>query len=250
MAPRCCPQGQRRRQFPSSSPPASIRCSWAGWQALAGQADAEKVIEDFSHFPILGQEYKWAYLEDSEFNKQIRLLKTAKEINFLFLSHITRVIEAFEIISIWRMADLATGAIRSLNNHELISACTLSRAMIELVARYGDVANFLFRYFESAAWDKYETHVIGFQIQKDPSDSNKVEPLEAYVERLIHATRLKEAIKKSEWMQATNIQTIIERLDKRLTRQNAGYSVMSHYEKLCEVAHPNVLGVRTLFAGG
>src|SRR5262245_26092469 len=83
-----------------------------------------------------------------------------------------------------------------------------------------------------------------------PSDSNKVEPLEAYVERLIHATRLKEAIKKSEWMQATNIQTIIERLDKRLTRQNAGYSVMSHYEKLCEVAHPNVLGVRTLFAGG
>src|SRR5438445_7173940 len=78
--------------------------------------DVQKVIEDFSHFPILGQEYKWAYLEDSEFNKQIRLLKTAKEINFLFLSHIMRVVEAFEIISIWRMADLATGAIRSLNN--------------------------------------------------------------------------------------------------------------------------------------
>jgi hypothetical protein len=136
--------------------------------------DVERAIEDFSHFPALGQEYKWLYLEDAEFNKKIALAKSPKDINLLFLSHIARVIEAFEIVSIWRMADLATGSIRNLNNHELISACTLSRAMIELVARYGDVANFLFRYFEAVAWDKYETHVIGFQIQMDPSDSKKV----------------------------------------------------------------------------
>ena len=177
--------------------------------------EVERVIKNFSYFPALGQEYNWAYLEDGEFDKQVALAKTPKHINLLFLSHIVRVIEAFELVSIWRMADLATGSIRNLNNNELISACTLSRAMIELVARYGDAANFLFRYFENLAWDKYETDVIVLQIQKDPSNSKNVEPLETYVERLVHATRLKESIQNSKHMQATNIQTIIERLDKR-----------------------------------
>ena len=32
------PARERRQRSRSSSPPASIRCSWAWWQALAGQA--------------------------------------------------------------------------------------------------------------------------------------------------------------------------------------------------------------------
>jgi hypothetical protein len=49
-------------------------------------------------------------------------------------------------------------------------------------------------------------------------------------------------------MQATNILTVIGRLDKKLSKQH-GYSVMSHYEKLCEVAHPNVLGYERFLQG-
>jgi hypothetical protein len=201
-----------------------------------------QAINEFSHLSSLWQEYDWNYLEDDDFKKQAGRAKTGKELNFLFLSHIMRVIEAFQIVSIWRMADLASGSIRSLNHYELISACTLSRAMIELVARYGDVANFLFRYFESVAWEKYETDAIRFEMPKDSSDDKNGETLEAYVERLMDATRLKARLQLSEQMQATNIMTIIQRLDKKLSKQNAGYSVMSHYENLCEVAHPNVLG--------
>jgi hypothetical protein len=195
------------------------------------------VIEEFSHFVVIGEEYNWSYLSDEEYRKQVVMVSGAREANRLFLSHIMRSIEAFEIISIWRMADLAAGTIRNLNNFEVISACTLARSMIELSVRYGDAANFLYRYFENINWALLDVQIAKFCIGQDEAS----ETLEEYVEKLFHATRLDTLLEKSELMKAKNILTIIESMDKRLKKQ-FGYSVMSHYEVLCEIAHPNTLG--------
>jgi hypothetical protein len=66
--------------------------------------------------------------------------------------------------------------------------------------------------------------------------------LESYIERLMSGTRLPEGLRGSRDMQQTNIMTIIDRLDKKLTQQGFGYSVKAHYDVLCDVAHPNTLG--------
>ena len=123
------------------------------------------------------------------------------------------------------------------HNFELISACTLARSMIELSVRYGDAANFLYRYFENIDWAIVDLQIAAYHIgQNEASDT-----LEEYVEKLFHSTRLDTLLENSELMKAKNIQTIIESIDKRLQKQ-AGYSVKAHYEVLCEIAHPNTLG--------
>ncbi len=43
-------------------------------------------------------------------------------------------------------------------------------------------------------------------------------------------------------MQQKNIQTIIEKTDKKLAQQRCSYLIKPHWELLCELAHPNVVG--------
>ena len=156
------------------------------------------------------------------------------------------MIEAFQIVSIWRAADLVSGCVRSLNHNELISACTIARSLVELAVRYGEAANDLNATLKTFAWDKMRTHVLILD-QKD-AEGKRV-GLESYIEKLMSGTRLEQVIEVDPHLEIKNIISSIERLDKKLTKNNAGYAVMPIYQILCEVTHPNVVGFERFLVG-
>lgn len=66
--------------------------------------------------------------------------------------------------------------------------------------------------------------------------------LELFVERLMSGTRLKSVLDGSPDLETKNTLTLIQKTDKKLAKQSHGYQIMSEYEFLCELAHPNLVG--------
>ena len=196
------------------------------------------VLEAFAYSEAIGRRYFWKYLPDEAFtaicNKQGINFRTT---NRTLFSHLLRVIEAFEVASIWRARDLVGSCVVSLNGERLISAAALARSLIELAVTYGDAANYLHAAFNVLPWSNMANAFIAPKVK---DEHGKETNLEAFVERLMSGTRI-EQLRGSDLMIQRNILTIIEKNDKKLLKQH-GYEIKKHYEFLCELAHPNTIG--------
>jgi hypothetical protein len=148
------------------------------------------------------------------------------------------VIEAFQMVSIWRSRDLVGSCVASLNEERLISAATLARSLIELAVTYGDAANFLRAAFNSFFWSEIGNALMAPVVR---DEGGKEINLELFIERLMSGTRIEQLLETTQNMVQRNIMTIIQKSDKKLFEQH-GYKVMTHYEVLCELAHPNTIG--------
>lgn len=198
-----------------------------------------KALEEFEYSEVVGTRYGWKYLSDEAFSSfYLRQGVDAYTLNRAVLSHLIRLMEAFEITSIWRAWELLDPLLASLNNEQLNAAATLSRSLMELTVAYGDAANFLRINFHGYPWEKAHTEFIGLD-QRD--NGGRRVGLESYIERLMHGTRIK-ALQGSSDMEQKNILSLIDKLDKQFAKQNHGYAVKPHYEFLCELAHPNTIG--------
>jgi hypothetical protein len=208
---------------------------------------AQNALEALEFSEVLGTRYSWKYLPDEKFTELAATLEDPYKINHLFVSHLARVIEAFEIVSVWRASELVGSCVSSLNNDQLVAAATLSRALLELTIVYGEAVNRLRHHFDTKfPWHQMHSHVIGMDFT-DPT-GRKV-GLESYIERLMSGTRLSEGVERSRDMQQTNIMSFIERLDKNLAEQSFGYRVKPHYAVLSDLAHPNWLGYQRFLSG-
>jgi hypothetical protein len=164
---------------------------------------------------------------------------SVRMLNRTLLSHFIRVIEAFQMVSLWRSRDLVASCVVSLNEERLISAATLARSLIELAVTCGDAGSSLSAAFKALPWS-----AIGdapFAAVVVPGENGKEISLEMFIERLMAGTRLNERLVKTPNMSQRNIMTIIQKLDKKLLKQYE-YQVMPHYELLCELALPNTIG--------
>lgn len=198
-----------------------------------------KVLEAFESSEVIGSKYVWKYLPDDAFtvicNKPgmgVRMM------NRTLLSHLIRIIEAFQMVSLWRSRDLVGSCVASLNEERLVSAATLARSLIELAVTYGDAADFLTWAFKSFPWSEIGNALVAPLVT---DEHGKEISLEIFIERLMRGTRLDDILAKTPNMKLTNIMTIIEKIDKKLSKQY-GYQVTPHYELLCELAHPNTVG--------
>src|SRR5262249_9647795 len=141
-----------------------------------------KMLEEFEYSEVVGERYVWKYLPDENFRTTYdRPGVTAFDINRAVLSHLARVIEAFEIVSIWRGRDLVDSAVACLNAERLVSAATLSRSLIELTVTYGHAANLLRASFENLSWDKIRTHL--FRLEERDEKGRRI-GIESFIERL------------------------------------------------------------------
>jgi hypothetical protein len=204
--------------------------------------DAQDILRDFEFSHVVGTKYNWKYLPDDVFHNRLFGSNTPPNIpatNYAFLSHLFRVIEAFEVVSIWRARDLVESCVRSLNNNCLIAAATLARSLLELAVHYGFAANTLRATFEELQWQHLSTHML---VLDEKDDKGRRIGLESYIERLMAGTRIKDALKLNPDMEQKNILTIIDKTDKALQEQGLGYLVRPHYDFLCDIAHPNTLG--------
>ncbi len=201
--------------------------------------EAIKILEAFECSQVIGSRYVWKYLPDDAFTAICNKPgMSVRVMNRTLLSHLIRVIEAFQMVSLWRSRDLVGSCVASLNEERLISATTLARSLIELAVRYGDAGDFLSAVFKSFPWSEIGDSLFAPLVT---DQTGKEINLEMFIERLMAGTRMKERLVKTPNMSQRNILTIIEKLDKKLLKQY-GYQVMPHYEFLCELAHPNTIG--------
>jgi hypothetical protein len=204
--------------------------------------DVQNTLNEFAYSEVVRQKYNWKYLPDERFQELCnRLTKgtTVYETNRAFLSHLLRVIEAFEIVSIWRATELISTSVDCLNSDRLVAAAVTIRSLIELTAQYGFAANVVRVNFEKLPWQ----HLREQAFVLDCKDENgKSVGLESFIERLMGGTRIKSLVEINPNMEQKNILTIIEKTDKILSRQGIGYQIMPHYEMLCDMAHPNTVG--------
>lgn len=202
-----------------------------------------RTLDEFEYSHVVGIRYAWKYLPDEAF-QQLCLQFTANTTdpfatNHLVLSHLVRVIEAYEIVSIWRAREIVGSCVENLNNDQMISAATLARSLIELTVSYGEAANLLRHKFEHFEWNRLHTHVLGL----DQTDEvGRRVGLEGFIERLMFGTRFPQMLAVMPGMEQKNILTTLDKLDKKFIKQDHGYTVRPHYDFLSEVVHPNTLG--------
>jgi len=206
--------------------------------------DVQNTLEEYAYSEVVGQKYNWKYLPDEPFQELCRALskgKTVYEISRVLLSHLLRVIEAFEIVSIWRATELISSSVDCLISDRIVAAAVIIRSLIELTAQYGWAANVVRVNFEKVPWQHLGEQVLVLDCE---DQTGKSVGLESFIERLMGGTRTKSIVEINPNMEPKNILTIIEKADKILTRQGMGYQIMPHYEMLCDMAHPNTLGFR------
>src|SRR5215471_3525529 len=124
--------------------------------------------------------------------------------NHAFLSHLFRVIEAFEITSLWRGWELVDSCITSLNKYQFVSAATLARSLLELTVQYGFAVNTLRASFDKFPWQNLRTQALGLDCV---DERGRKVGLESYIERLMSGTRLDEGLHANPDMAQQNILT-------------------------------------------
>jgi hypothetical protein len=168
----------------------------------------------------------WNYLTDENFEKLFRAATDPSTSNRLLLSHLLRLAEAYQVISVWRVVEVAAPAVRALNSNEITAACILTRSLLELSAGFALAAPVIEKWFGSMPWDRV--------------DEVFLKEMEEFVTRLIFGSRLgggEDALKQ------TNILTTIQKLDKLLVHRGAPRNLIEdRYAVLSEAAHPNHLG--------
>lgn len=130
-------------------------------------------------------------------------------------------IEAFSIMTAWRLAEVARSAVWAISRDDVVCAALMSRAALETTASY--------------AWLQSKTKPAFDQISQGNTPTI-LEGLEDELLKVVFASRLKDAEK---FYNPTSIATIIENIAKKIPHQE---TIADLYSALCEVAHPNMLG--------
>ncbi|HLZ01745.1 MAG TPA: hypothetical protein VKR55_06280 [Bradyrhizobium sp.] len=142
-------------------------------------------------------------------------------------------IEAFTIMSAWRLADLTRSAVWAVRRSDVLCAAIMSRAALETTAAYSwlqtEIRPALEKVAASNSFNFVKYH-----------DQGEVKDLEDKLLKVIHASRLSG---QEDFYKPTNITTVIDKIADKIPEQRI---VRDTYSKLCEVAHPNWAG-RSLY---
>jgi len=169
----------------------------------------------------LPPQYGWRFSDQEALRKQVSGLKSSTEFNRVFWTDQARNVEAYSMMSMWRGAELLKPAIRSLNVGELITPSVLARSLLELSTAYLLHANTIEKLFSELTFP--------------PNTLVTSQEFEERVVRMIWGTRLGEP---EPHLKQTNVLTLIQKLAKN----PEAAELLPHYEFLCEIAHPNVIG--------
>jgi hypothetical protein len=179
----------------------------------------------------LPDRYRWRFRTEEAFSAEFQELaesqSTTKDfgpLNRLYWEDALKNCEAYSIMMTWRVIELARSCIWALARRDLICGALTARAALESTAQYLDCSRTV-----SATLEQVPVDV---DIQRNAIVS---EDLEKFLLRTVFASRRPG---DDEIYKPTNILTIVSRIAKSPGQEN----VLTFYETLCEVTHPNFLG--------
>lgn len=174
------------------------------------------------------QPYRWRFRTVDAFKAEAtQLIETGAnptEINKLYWEDTLNNCEAYSVMSICRLIELARSAVWAVARKDIVCAALIARAALENTVQYVDAARTITATIMKSILDQ------SFIEDNAPNDE-----LEDYLLKTVFASRLPDV---EDYYKPTNIMTIIDRIAK-----SPGQSVVKdHYNFLCEIAHPNFVG--------
>lgn len=188
--------------------------------------DVGTIIVDYQKMFSVYRKFDWKLLDHENFEKLVLQAKSVYLGNHLMLSHFVRMAESYQIVSIWRVTELAAPAVRALNSNEILTACVLCRSMLETAVSYILGAAWVEKTLVKMPWDQ----VGNLQFS---------EKIEHEFTKLIFGSR---DVDEGHPLRKTNILTEIAKLDKISAKSSSPLSVREMYDFLSEACHPNKLG--------
>jgi hypothetical protein len=176
---------------------------------------------------LLPARYGWRFKTVEALKAEIIELSHAggkpADINRLYWMDTLKTCEAYTVMSVWRLVELARAVVWAAARKDLVCAALVSRAALESAVQYVDVARTVSKTLEPI----FET-----DLTRNIGTSKE---LEEYLLKAVFASKLPQ---HEQFYNPTNIITILGRIAKIRDMPD----ITSHYGLLCEVAHPNFLG--------
>lgn len=193
--------------------------------------DSESHIQYFFDLGSkMPSEYRWRTTSVEVFTKQVNhIIKnkgSADDLNSLYWYDMACDIEAYGVMVFWRAIELLKTALTSLNSEEILPPSILSRSMLELAASY--LVN-----------SKRIIQTVENVVKNSQNEMNTLiccKDLEEIIVKMIHGTRIG---KPSKELRQTNAQTYLEKLAAKFPQLS---EILTTYEFLCDISHPNVIG--------
>lgn len=186
------------------------------------------LIAEFQKRFTAMRQLSWKYLTDEDFAELFQAAPQPEISNRLLLSHLLRLCEAYQVMSVWRVVEVAAPAVRALNSNEVTAACVLARSLLELTASFALAVPQIEKWFQSLPWERANDSFFG------------AEEMEQFITKLVFGSRLGDG---DDALKQTNILTLVQKLDKiALQRGLPQKMVEERYAVLSEAAHPNHLG--------
>jgi len=189
--------------------------------------ESEAAVRDLADLvSSLPANYRWrmtpsdTFLEETQ--RLVRIGASAAQLNALYWRDMARSMEAYNLHTVWRTHELVVGTLELLERHQFIGPAVMARALVELTTSFILNSSQIRTAVTISEPDWMDSVVV-------------VNELEEILHRSVFGTRLPGA---PEHQEARNVLTGLKRLSAL-----SGYEpVLSTYEYLCEVAHPNLVG--------
>jgi hypothetical protein len=169
------------------------------------------------------RDYSWNFVTVEAFRDLANRIVTTGRASDLYCHYwrdMIGQIEAFSIMSAWRLAEITRSAVWATRRDEVLCAAVMSRAALETAASYA--------WFQTEVRPAIEKIGRGDTPTTVPDLENKV--------LVVFASRQED---QEEFYSLTNILTIIGHITKKIPGQEV---LAETYEALCEVSHPNWMG--------
>lgn len=179
------------------------------------------------------RDYPWEFMSADAFKRIASTLGSGAELYRHYWHDMLGQIEAFSVMSAWRLAEISRSAVWALRRGDVVCAAIMSRAALETVASYAWLQTEIRPALDDVARRDTPT-LVKYE------ENGVLKDLEDKLLKVVFASRAPDAEK---FYHPTNIVTIIEKISKKVPHQEA---IAATYFDLCEVAHPNMLG-RSLY---
>lgn len=156
------------------------------------------------------------------FDSKLTLVRTAREINAIYWRDMASAIKAYCLSTTWRIMELAEDVLLLSHQFGVLGPAVIARSLVELSIVY-ILNGSAIRDLVIAASAQWREKVI------------LSEDLEVLLDKALYGSRL---VPEGDPLRQTNILTQMQ----KLTKYPGFEDVRSYYERLCEIAHPNMAG--------
>ncbi len=171
--------------------------------------------------------YGWRFITAENFTTLFHAKAEAgasvSELNRLYWRDTLATIEAYTVMSVWRMVDICQAAFSCMEQEAIIPCAILARSALESSVQFVQDARTI-----SASLEQVLKHDLTSGIATSTE-------LEQYLVQTVYASR---QTGTDEIYKSKNILTVLDKIAKVAKDE----PIKEEYELLCEVTHPNFLG--------